>query len=100
MSQFPPMSHPVITEGHLNSHKHTFLNPLPENVPVMPIYFLLHKYRLNHGLVQCLLNRMEWVDSRWCDSYQRELSRNLFDSNLESSRCDSNLHIFAQNVQH
>ena len=36
----------------------------------------------------------EWVESSLCDSYQRELSRNIFDSNLESSRCDSNLQNF------
>ena len=94
MSQFLPMSHAVVTEGHLHSHKHIFLKPLPENVPVMPISFLLHKYRLNCGLVQCLLNRIDWVDSSWWDSDQRESSRNLFDSNLELSRCDSNLRIF------
>ena len=39
-------------------------------------------------------NRLEWVDLIWCDLDQRELSRNLFDSNLESSRCDYNLQNF------
>ena len=66
----------------------------PENVSAMPIYFLLHKCRLNHGLIPCLSKRMEWVDSSQCDSDQCEFSRDLFDSNLESTRCDSNLKHF------
>ena len=60
----------------------------------MPIYFLLYKYRLNHGLIWCLSNRLKWVDLIWCYSDQRESSRNIFDSNLELSQCDSNLCIF------
>ena len=41
---------------------------------------------------------MEWVDSSWCDSNQRESSRNIFDSNLESSQCDSNLQNFRAQI--
>ena len=48
----------------------------------------------NIGFILYLSNHMESVDSIWCDPDQRELSRNIFYSNLYSSRCDSNLQNF------
>ena len=64
----------------------------------MPIYFLFHKYWLNHGLIRFLSNWMEWVDSIWCDLYKRESNRDIFYSNLESSWCDSNLQNFCAQI--
>ena len=64
-----------------------------ENVTVMQISFLLHKYLLKYGLIRYLLNQLAWVDLSYCDLYQLELSGNQFDSNLESGQCDSNLQI-------
>ena len=61
------------------------------NVPATKIYFLLRKYQLNHLLIQCLSNILEWVDLIRCDSVQRELSQNLCDSKLQN--------FCAQNVQ-
>ena len=58
---------------------------------MMPISFLLHQYRLNHLFILFLLNHLELVQSRYCDLNEHEPSRNIFDSNLESSWCDSNL---------
>ena len=60
----------------------------------MPISFILHEYSLNHGLILYVSNCLEWVNSSQFDSDQRELSRNIFDSNLELSGCNSNLHNF------
>ena len=66
----------------------------------MEISFLLHEYRPNHGLTQCLSNWLEWVDLSQYYLYQRESIRNIFDSDLESSWCDSNLqNLHAQNFQ-
>ena len=45
--------------------------------------FLLHEYRLNHWLIRCLSNRLEWVDSIWRDLDRRESSWNLCDSKLQ-----------------
>ena len=55
---------------------------VPDNVPVMPISFILQKCWLNHGLIQCLLNHMEWIDLSWCDLDPHELTRNHCDSKL------------------
>ena len=71
-----------------------------DNVPVMTIYFLLHKYRLNHRLIYFLSNRLDWVDSSQWYLDKRESSRNIFDSNLESSWCDSNLKNFRAQFFH
>ena len=60
----------------------------------MPIYFLLHEYWLNHGLILCFSNRLDLFYLSQCDLDQHESIRNIFDSNLESSQCDSNLQIF------
>ena len=74
---------------------------VPDNLPVILIYFLLHKYHMNHGLIQCFSNLMEWVDLSRCDLDQHESSQNLFYSNLELSQCDSNLQNFCtQLFQH
>ena len=91
VTRFLLVSHMMVTEGHLHSHKAILVTCVPENVPTMPIIFLFHKFCLNHGLIQCLLDWLEWVDSIWCDLDICESSRNIFDSNLESSRCDFNL---------
>ena len=50
----------------------------------MKTYFLLHKYCENHSMIWRLSNRLEWVDSRWRDSYQHDLSWNLCNSKLQS----------------
>ena len=76
------MSHVMVMEGHLNYYKEILVNRIPENVSEMPISFLLHEYQLNHGLVRCFSNRLEWVDSIQCDHDQRELSLSILDSNL------------------
>ena len=94
MSQFLMTSHAIVTKGHLHSHTKIFVKQVPDNVPNNPIYFLLQEYRLNHGLIRCFLNRLEFVESSWCDSDQRKSSQNLFYYNLESSWCDSNLQNF------
>ena len=85
------MSHEMVTEGHLHSHMKILVKPILEKVLEVTISFILHEYRLNHGLIWCLSNWMEWIYLSWCDLYQRESSRNILNSNLESSRCDSNL---------
>ena len=92
------MSHVMAIEGHLHSHakilvKHV-LEHVPEHVLAMPISFTLQKYFLNHGLILCLSNRLEWVESSRYDSDQREFSRNIFDLNLEPSCCEYNLQNF------
>ena len=66
-----------------------FVEQIPEkayvlNVPAMTIFILLHKYRMNHGLIRWLLNRLEIFDSSRCDSYQHEPSRNICDSKLQN----------------
>ena len=80
-----------MTEGHLHSHTKILVKRLPENVPEIPIYFLLHEYWLNHGLIQFLPNRMERFDSIWCDLDQHKSNRNSFDSYIYLSQRDSNL---------
>ena len=82
------MSHATVTEVHLHSNKYILVKRVPENVLVIPISFLLHQYLLNNGLILCLLSHLEYVDSSQCNLDQRESSRYLFDSSLESSWCD------------
>ena len=54
------------------------------NVLAMTISFIFHEYRLNHVLIQCLLNQLECIDSVWCDSYQYKSNRNLCDYKLQN----------------
>ena len=54
------------------------------NLPAMSISFILHKYRLNHGFIRCLLNRLEQVYSNQCDLDQRESSWNIYDPKLHN----------------
>ena len=85
------ISHAMVKEGHLQYHKKILVKWVPEYVPAMPISFLLHECWLDHGLIRCLPNCLEWIESSRCDSDQRDSSQNLFYSNLELSRCYSNL---------
>ena len=79
--------------GDFNSNMKILVKRVLENVTVMQISFLLHKYLLKYGLIRYLLNQLAWVDLSYCDLYQLELSGNQFDSNIESCQCDSNLQI-------
>ena len=63
MSRFMPTSHAVVMEGHVHSHNKILVTRVLENVPAMPIYFLLHQCQMNHGLIQYLSNQLEWVDA-------------------------------------
>ena len=72
----------MVTEGDLPSNKTILVKRVPENVPAMPISFILHKDCMRRGLILCLSNCLEWVDSSWCDLDKHESSWNLFDSNL------------------
>ena len=81
----------MVTEVQLHSHTKILVKRVPDNVPAMTISFLFHKHHLNQGLIRYLSNCLEWVESSWCDLDQRESSRNIFDCDLESSRCDYNL---------
>ena len=72
----------MVTEGHLHSQTKILVKRVLYNVPVMPIYFLLHQYWLNHGLIQYFSNRMEWVDLSRRDLDHRGSNWNIFDSNL------------------
>ena len=62
----------MVTDGPLISHIKILAKQVPEevyvpNIPAMSISFLLHGYRPNHELIQCLSNWPEWVDLSWCD---------------------------------
>ena len=78
----------MMTEGHLFSHTRILVKQVPEelyvpNVPVMSISFIFYEYQMNHLLILFVFNRLEWVDSIWCDSDQHESSRNICDSKLQ-----------------
>ena len=79
----------MVIKGHLLSHEWLFVERAPEKVYVPNVLaikqsFLMHKYCLHHWLIRCLLNWLEWVDLIWCDSDQRESSRNVCDSKLQN----------------
>ena len=81
----------MLAEGRLLFHTQILVKHVPEkfyvpNVPAISISFLLHDYGLNHEMILCLSNRMEWVDSSWCNSDQYESNHNICDSKLQNFR--------------
>ena len=47
VSRFLKMINTMVAEGNLQLHRKVLVERVLENVPAMPTYFLLRKYRLN-----------------------------------------------------